>query len=139
MKTIRAIASCLLAGLVLVSSSYFTVNTHICMGRVQSVSLIEKAEPCAMERFRTMTCHSQKTIKKSHCCEDEQLKFEGKDFSAKFLEISTLQLQLVAEANIFSSADIIPSIDTEFFIDTSPYQPPAMHQDIPVFVQSFLI
>jgi hypothetical protein len=137
MKFIHTIFSSLLAVLVLISSSSFTVNMHACGGKVQSVSVIEKAEACAMELDAAPTCH-QSIAKKKTCCKEDQLTFEGKIF--KVQESTSLQLQQafwVVELPLITTISVSPNAVSEF--QFLRYSPPLIDRDITIQVQSFLI
>jgi hypothetical protein len=137
MKALRSILSVSLALLVLISSSSFTVNLHLCGGRVQSVSVIEKATPCAMEQLaKTLPCH--KAMSKKKCCSEDHITFEGKHFKSQ--EVTSLQLlqsSWVVELPLISSLVIPVNSVTESHL--TQYSPPLIDRDITVQVQSFLI
>lgn len=127
----------LLALLVLLSSSSFTVNMHLCGGHVQSVSVIEKAAPCAME-VKTPPCHKVKAPKKNSCCKDESLSFEGQHFKvqesvslAAAHAAWTIELPLITTLSFASL-----HVSTDHY---TSYKPPLIDHDITVFIQSFLI
>lgn len=136
MKFLRTIFSCLLAVLVFISSSSFTVNMHVCGGRVQSVSVIEKAAVCALE-VKTQACHKT-IVKNKTCCKEDQITFEGKSF--KTHESTSLQMQQtswVVALPLIATITLSPNTSTEFqFLH---YSPPLIVRDITVQVQSFLI
>lgn len=139
MKVIRSILTTLLALLVLVSSTSFSVNMHVCGGHVASVALVQKAAPCPMELMPP--CHnSMHQEKKSNgCCEDKSVDFEGKDFSSKVEHIS-LELQntsWIAELHYVISI-VIPS-SVKAHQSFTLYKPPLLSQDISVLVHSFQI
>ena len=139
MKVLKPIVSSLLALLVLVSSSSFSVNMHYCGGHVQSISLIEDADACPME-VQLPTCHRQEQIKKSGCCEDKHVAFEGKAFNTKVQDFSLLNWQAI---NWVASLPIIMEViqvnEALTFSNHIPYKPPIVERDIPVLKQSFLI
>lgn len=139
MKVLKSIVSSLLALLVLVSSSSFMVNMHFCGGHMQSVSLIEEAAPCPME-VELPPCHKKVEIKKSGCCEDKHVEFEGKDFNAKVHDFSLLNWQTI---NWVSSLPVIMEVvqvnEALAFSNYTPYKPPLLERDIPVLIQTFLI
>lgn len=139
MKLLRSIVSFMLALLVLVSSSSFMVNMHFCGGHVQNVSLIEDATPCPMEVQRP-ACHNKVAVKKSGCCEDKHVAFEGKDFNAQVLDFSFLTGQSINwVATLPMIMEVIQINESLAFSSHSPYKPPIVERDIPVLVQSFLI
>jgi hypothetical protein len=139
MKVLKPIVSSLLALLVLVSSSSFMVNMHFCGGQMQSVSLIEDADACPME-IQLPPCHRKMEIKKTGCCEDKHVAFEGKDFNAKVQDFSLLNWQAI---NWVDSLPVIMEVvqlnEALALSNHTPYKPPIVERDIPVLVQSFLI
>lgn len=139
MKIVKPIVSTFLALLVLVSSSSFMVNLHYCGGHVQSISLIEDADACPMEVLLP-PCHKKMEIKKSGCCEDKHVAFEGKDFSAKVQDFSLLNWQAINwVATLPVIMEVIQVDEAIAFSNHTPYKPPIVERDIPVLKQSFLI
>ena len=135
MKPFRTVVSVMLAAMVLVASSSFTVNMHLCGGSVQSVSLIEKATPCPME-VNTPPCHKA-FAKRAGCCDDEQFVFEGKDFKVhESAGVQPLQPGWLIDVPVV--AVVIPSVSSPVVGQTA-YKPPLLQHDIPVLIQSFLI
>ena len=139
MKLLKPIVSSMIALLVLVSSSSFMVNMHFCGGHVQSFSLIEEAASCPME-VQLPPCHKKMAVKKSGCCEDKHVAFEGKDFNTQVQDFSMLTWQTI---NYVGSLPIIMEViqvnEALAFSNHTPYKPPIVERDIPVLVQSFLI
>jgi hypothetical protein len=136
MKILRSIVSILIAGVIVVSTTSFTLSMHLCGGHVSSIALLDKAAPCAMEQLPP--CHQK--MMKHNCCEDKELKVEGKDLSSKIQEVIQLQHQQfswvldlpIAYKLVFSKESLSqPSL--------TYYSPPLLDRDIPVFKQSFLI
>lgn len=139
MKFIKSIVSSILALLVLVSSSSFMVNMHFCGGNVQSVSLIEESSQCPME-VQLPPCHKKMAVKKSGCCEDKHVAFEGKDFNTQVQDFSTLTWQSINWAvTLPMIMEVIQVNESLTFSNHIPYKPPIVERDIPVLVQSFLI
>lgn len=133
---LRKLISGTLAVLVLIASASFTVNLHLCGGQVQSVAFIEKATPCPME-VQTPPCHKE-LAKRSSCCDDEQLVYEGQDFKIhEPVNLSTVQVAWVIELPLISC--LIPEYITAEVQHYSRYKPPILQHDIPVLIQSFLI
>jgi hypothetical protein len=110
---------------------------HLCAGHVQSVSVIEKATPCAMEQLaKTLPCHKVMN-KKKNCCSEDQITFEGKNFKTQ--EVTSLQLlqsSWVIELPLISSLIPVNSVAESHL---THYSPPLIDRDITVQVQSFLI
>jgi hypothetical protein len=139
MKFLKSIVSSILALLVLVSSSSFMVNMHFCGGHVQSVSLIEEATLCPME-VQLPPCHKKMAVKKSACCEDKHVAFEGKDFNTQVQDFSMFSWQAINWiATLPMIMELIPVNEALAFSSLTSYKPPIVERDIPVLVQSFLI
>ncbi|MBL7872406.1 MAG: hypothetical protein JNM78_12390 [Cyclobacteriaceae bacterium] len=137
MKLFRTILCSLLALLVLISSSSFMVNMHLCGGHVQSISVIEKATACAMELAKTPPCHKSMAKKKS-CCTEDHIIFEGKHFKLQDeTSLQLLQSSWVVELPLISSLLVPVTSVTESHL--TQYSPPLIDRDITVQVQSFLI
>ena len=86
--------------------------------------------------LKAPTCHK---VKKSSCCDDEQLTFEGKDFKAQ----ESISLEVTAQ-NWVAELPVILEINqhdvsTSALMTSDLYKPPLLQQDIPVLLQSFLI
>ena len=139
MKILKSVVSSILALLVLVSSSSFTVNMHFCGGHVQSVSLIEEAASCPME-VQLPPCHKKIAVKKSGCCEDKHVAFEGKDFNTQVQDFFFFIWQSINwVATLPMIMEIVQVNESLAFSNHTPYKPPIVERDIPVLVQSFLI
>jgi hypothetical protein len=139
MNYLKTITSVILAVLVLVSSSSFTVNMHLCGGELQSVSIIEDAASCPME-VQLPPCHRNMAKQKSDCCQDSHLAFEGKDFNYAFKEFKDV-ITSGSEVSVILPY-IMEVVETELVLtaaDFLPYKPPIVQRDIPVLIQSFLI
>jgi len=128
----------MLALLVLVSSSSFMVNMHFCGGHVQSISLIEEAASCPMET-QLPPCHKKMAVKKSGCCQDKHVAFEGKDFNAQVQDFSSLNLLAIHWVASLPMIMVIQVNEALAYSNHIPYKPPIVERDIPVLVQSFLI
>lgn len=111
---------------------------HLCGGHVQSISVIEKATPCAMEQIaKTPPCHKSMAKKKS-CCTEDHITFEGKHFKSQDVtSLQLLQSSWVVELPLISSLIVHVASITESHL--AQYSPPLIDRDITVQVQSFLI
>lgn len=79
-------------------------------------------------------------VKKSGCCEDKHVVFEGKDFNAKIQDFSSLNLQALHWVmSLPMIMEVIQVNEALAFSNNTPYKPPIVGRDIPVLVQSFLI
>jgi len=139
MKVIHSILTVSLALLVLVSSTSFSVNMHVCGGHVSSVALVQKAAPCLMEIIPP--CHGGIHLEKKSngCCEDKSVVFEGKDFNSKVEHIS-FELQTASWiAELPYIVSVSPSSSIQAYSSFTLYKPPLLSQDISVLVHSFQI
>ena len=80
------------------------------------------------------------TAKKSGCCEDKHVTFEGKDFNSQVQDFSILSWQAVNWiATLPMIMEVIQVNEAFTFSTNTPYKPPILERNIPVLVQSFLI
>ncbi len=80
----RSITSILLAVLVLVTSTSFRLDTHLCGGSVQSWSLFGVAAGCGMEMDRAVEkCanHAGAVLVSEPCCADHDIQFKGQELN----------------------------------------------------------
>ena len=127
--------SSLLALLVLLSTVSWTVDKHLCMGRVMDISLFAHAVDCGMEE--AMTAMDDQNIQNS-CCDDESFTVQGQDdlkLSWNDFDLDH-QVFLVAFAqsylNLFVPVEEIPAPHEK-------YPPPILVKDIHILDQVFLI
>jgi hypothetical protein len=138
MSFIRPIVSVFLAAVVLIASIGVTVNLHLCAGKIQSVALYAKAQPCEDVK---MPCHGKAHhSKQKGCCEEESIVLKGKEVNA---EVRTPG-QITPSFSLI--AVILPVLYTIIEGNASTpiskyacYKPPLVERDINVLVQSFLI
>ena len=142
MKVIRSIVSLLLAVLVLVSSTSFTVSMHLCRGHIKDIAVLKEAAPCAMERMAAelneeLPCamHGE-SVGRNGCCENKTIAIDGNEYNYKYEPPVKIPVITYTEAASLVSAIYIsdhPSSHSSF----TQYRPPAIHYDIPVLIQSF--
>lgn len=134
MNALKSIFSALLALIVLVSTTSFTIDKHLCMGRVQSVAILHDAAPCPMEMMAESGMNGM-----DDCCQDTQTKIEGNDLQVKNLKPVSIEYQSLWVATV---AHLIETFDLESastYVAHPLYKPPLLDQDVPVLIQSFLI
>ena len=120
MKAIRTISAILLAILVLVSSTSFTVGLHFCQGEVQHVALFGKPEKCENE-VRLPPCHRQM---KATCCADKTFIHESDDFKHSAAHtLITLPAPSDLEQPLVLVSEVIPSAPVAI-AHSCPYDPP---------------
>ena len=129
----------------LFSSSSFSIAMHFCMGELETVSLIGKAESCQMIQERPSCGANQSNISDEHhritnensCCQDQKVLIDGQN--------EVIENSIVAFSEIHLAAIVAP-LDYIWFetiiVDGPSYKnycPPLIDRDIQVLVQSFLI
>jgi hypothetical protein len=135
MKLLRTISAFTLALLVLISSSSFMVNIHLCAGKVQDMALFSEAEKCAMEKSLP-PCHKHLA---APCCDDETVVHEAEGFKASFLDVSIAPAPVVdLHIGDIVLSEIIPSSPT-LTTDWQYYDPPLRSHDLTVSQQVFRI
>ena len=126
-QILHQILSSLMAILVLASTVSWTVDKHICMGRVMDISLFSHADDCGMSM----------DMEKS-CCDDESFTVQGQhDLKMSFDDFS-----------LYQQVFIVSSVHTYFHLmeeaseepnNFNDYNPPPLIRDIQVLDQTFLI
>jgi hypothetical protein len=132
----------ILAVLIFISSTGFTVNSHFCQNQLKDVCLFFKADDC-YKKFNAQktkkSCHLEKKSCENNCCnntseyykldQDQQLiSFDFKAFNTPQI-IATLWIVLNLE---------LP-IETTKSIHYLNYKPPLIVSDLPVDLQTFLL
>ncbi|HNP07600.1 MAG TPA: hypothetical protein PKN99_08220 [Cyclobacteriaceae bacterium] len=134
MKALKSIFSAFLALLVLVSASSFTIDRHICMGRVQSIAILHDAAPCPMEMMAESGMGAMEG-----CCQDQQTKIEGNDYQVKNLKPVTTEYQSLWVAELPRVIEVFTFEKSSQQLALRKHKPPLLERDVPVLVQSFLI
>jgi hypothetical protein len=135
MKVLKTISVFALAFLVLVSSSSFMVDVHLCKGKIWDMGLLSNAADCGMTRDLP-PCHKQML---ASCCDDETIVHEGEGFKASSSDITvaaSTALDAVSPDVVLS--EVVPSI---LFLqpDYYNYDPPLRSHDLTVSHSVFLI
>ncbi len=115
-----------MAFFVLASTVSWTVDKHICMGRVVSISVFEKAQGCDMPMESTKTC-----------CENESFTVKGQeDLKLSLTEIDFEPGFFVATADY---TEIIAAAICEGHAQLFLYDPPPLLENKLILQQRFLI
>ena len=140
MERIKHTALVLLALLMIVTSSGFTIQKHFCQGELKSLSFFGKLEPCQLchvvnEKPSCPFHENQNLPEKKDCCENEIAVIKVDDFS-----ITTQTIQINPELSVITHFVLISALE---FKDSKaiakPYNPPLIAQDLPLRVQSLLL
>ena len=136
MKIIRSIATLSLAAVMLVVSVGVTVNMHFCAGKIQSVALYVKTDPCKDQA----SCHDQHAVKTQGCCAERSIVIKSKE--------STIEANHIVSNNpVFNLISVaLPFLYSVSAVDFSTggiantfYKPPLPTRNILIFLQSLLI
>ena len=125
----------LLAFLVLLSTISWTVDKHMCMGRVMDISFFVEADSCGMELAMAALEIDEDD---NHCCDDETFTYLGQDdlkLTWDELEIGQQDFLL---AFTHSYLEVFVPLD-ELPVPNEKYPPPLLVSDITVLDQVFLI
>lgn len=116
----------LMAFFVLASTLSWTVDKHICMGRVVSISVFEKAQGCDMPMESTKSC-----------CENESFTIKGQeDLKISLTEIDFEPVLFIATAqNDEIATAAIRKGHSQLFL----YDPPPLLDNKLILEQRFLI
>ena len=132
----------ILALLVLLSTTGFTLSEHFCQSELQAVSVFPKAEGCQSEKA---PCRSTKKSCSSHdegdcngCCNNSSKYFQSdQDKQTHSFEFKQLKNPVLL-ATIFVVFNIqLPSFETAK-VNFLTYKPPIVCDDIQVLLQTFL-
>lgn len=121
--------------MLLLSTVSWTVDKHLCMGRVMDVAFFTKAGDCGMDA--AMAVLEDDSIK-NHCCADETFVIEGQDdLKLSFNDFDfERQFLLAAFTSSFLSlykGSIVQGVPNEY------YPPPLIIKDRVVLHEVFLI
>lgn len=123
----------MLALLVLLSTVSWTVDKHICMGRVMDVAFFAPAEDCCMDTAIALFGET-----KYNCCDDESFTLEGQDDLKLTIKDLDLGDQLVLFAFLHSFKDLYSELKQRP-VSNSAYPPPLLAQDLNILYQVYLI
>src|SRR5690606_5816863 len=129
-RILQPFLSSLMALLVLASTISWTVDKHLCMGRVLDISLFSHAEACGMEGNDS---RSKGEDPRNGCCDDERFTLVGQDV----LKHSWKDLDLDLESQFFPMA--VPQLPIQGFVPMEGlplagehYPPPLLVRDIQI-------
>ncbi|MHA7830662.1 MAG: HYC_CC_PP family protein [Flagellimonas sp.] len=117
----------LMALLVLASTVSWTVDKHICMGRVMDISFFAHADDCGMDM----------KMEKS-CCDDESFTVQGQDDLKLSFENFSLDQQVFLVSFVQTYFQLFET-DSDEPTPFSEYNPPPLIRDVQVLDQTFLI
>ncbi len=124
-----------MAMLVLLSTVSWTVDKHLCMGRVMDISLFTEADDCGMEK--AMVAMGDETMDHD-CCDDESFTISGQDDLKLTLTDLELEQQVFLFAFTYTFLNPAASLK-ERCVPHKGYPPPLITRDIHLLDQVFLI
>ena len=130
---LRQILSSMLALLVLLSTVSWTVDKHICMGKVVDIAFFAHADTCGMD----MGADKSFAFEKS-CCDDETFTLQGQeDLKISFFDLD-IEQQVFLVAYTYSYLNIFQEIDVTS-VTYLGHPPPLLDKDYQVLYETFLI
>ena len=141
-KRFHRITSFLLAGLMLVSATGFSVDMHFCQNEFKSLALFGEAQNC--HERAALTCHhavqkDNATAEQGNdCCSNKSIEVAPSDDErVPVPTLTSAQTQFIA---VFVATFLLPAVEAPTTgVPYLNYRPPLLLRDIPVLVQSFLI
>ena len=135
-KSILKISSLLMACLVLFSTLSFTVEKHICDGKVADVALFGDLERCDMP-VKNYNDNILSFAKES-CCQDEVHFLQGANAELKISQKLQVQVQVFAVLFTNTYLNLFDSTAKDSKKNLS-YSPPIVVKNIQVLHDTFLI
>ncbi|WP_241244275.1 HYC_CC_PP family protein [Flagellimonas marinaquae] len=134
-QVFHQIMSAVMALMVLASTVSWTVDKHLCMGRVMDISLFLHADDCGMES--AMTAMEDDNVQ-NPCCEDESFTITGQDNLKLSWNDFDWDHQVFLVTFAHSYAELFVPLK-ERPLPNEQYPPPKLVKDIQVLDQVFLI
>jgi hypothetical protein len=125
-----------MALLLLLSTISWTVEKHLCMGRVMDIALFDKADDCCMEAGLALL--GDKSIDKKHCCDNEAFTIQGQDtLNLDISHFNFSQQVFLISFTTFYLGLFQETTDKNIVFDS--YPPPILVKDLNIHHQVFLI
>ncbi|MEM9363984.1 MAG: hypothetical protein AAGA43_15190 [Bacteroidota bacterium] len=134
-KVIQQVISVAMSLMVLLSTISWSVDKHLCMGRVMDVSFFSQADDCGMEAALSLI---ETNTEKPGCCDDESFVLTGQDDLKLTWSDLDLEQQNFLIAFTTSYLDVFVPLE-ELPVPHEEYPPPILVRDIQVLDQVFLI
>ncbi len=124
-----------MAMLLVLSTVSWTVDKHICMGRVMDVAFFVEADDCGMDAAMALL---EDADKQNHCCGDESFTLQGQDdLKITFNDIS-LDQQVFLVAFTQAYVGLFTTVQQQANVNEY-YPPPLLIKDIQLLDETFLI
>jgi hypothetical protein len=135
-KVIHSVVACL----ILVSTTGFTINLHYCHNEIYDLALFTQAHSCC-ETATQGHCHSTGDISKMNHCEDESIIVEsiddyvGSSFAVNFE--NTHSIDLLLAASVLLNVEVV---DADILIPAPWHKEPPPYREVVLSqIQSYLI
>ena len=139
----RRLISISLAFAVLLSSTSWHLNLHLCGGEVVNWALWSKAEGCSREEKSAPVCERHQGLSKKKCCGERDIAVRGLEYQSTFQTDGILIVPAYFDWNAPSTL-----LDYRFSVIESAYshtprwlqfKPPPPKRDTQAFLQVFRI
>lgn len=149
MNTHTRIISLFLSFWMLLVSTGFSLSLHYCGENLEDWSILSNSSTCSHHQDEEKSCHEEEkksccadekeTVVSDNCCKSsEKTVLLEEDFNLSSFNVSFSSFILVNALFIVINSVQTNSISEEYFKSIND-SPPVIIEDIPVFVQSFLI
>ncbi len=124
-----------LAALLVLSTISWSVEKHLCMGRVMDIAFFHQTDGCGMEEAMVLM---GKTASDMGCCGNESFTLEGQDDLQQSWEELDVDAQQFLVAFAYSFLEILSQSMGED-VPKTIYPPPLLVQDLNILHDVFLI
>lgn len=136
-KFFYKISSFLIALVVLLSTTSFTINEHFCGDELMDLSFFGSAKSCGMEVKETSKLPNC-SIDKEGCCTDEQISIQGQDQLQLSFEKLTLEQQVFIASFLYTYINLFEGLDNKVS-SHEEYRPPLVIRQIYKIDETYLI
>jgi len=134
-QALHKVVSVTMALLLLLSTVSWTVDKHVCMGRVMDIAFFTSAEDCGMQAAIDLL--EEEGIE-NHCCDDESFTIQGQDDLRLSWDDINLNQQSFLVVSEYSYQVLFTPLPRDVCY-TKTYPPPLLVYDIQLIDQVFLI
>jgi len=125
-----------MALLLMLSTISWTVEKHMCMGRVMDIAFFNPADDCGMEAGLALL--GDTSIEKKHCCDNEAFTMPGQDT----LNLDVFHFDFSQQVFLISFTTSYLGLFQESVTKNDVYDfypPPNLAEDLNILHQVFLI
>ncbi len=132
----HTVFSFLLIGLVLISSTGFTVNAHYCMDDLKGINFFGEAKSCHEQKS---TCPFHQEVDKNNCCSNKTLKFESLDEDYTIADLMVTPSIVLSLPVQLKPKVLKPVYNKNIYTSYINYRPPPLIEDIQAQFATFII